>query len=116
MLPHEKLAAFWFAAEYVAFIDWLMPRIVAASKRDADQLDRNGGSILFNFIEAAAELSPGDKARFFRYARREVSESYGVFYRHHRKSNLTAAEHRIAKYYADRLSGMIWGLIKRWET
>jgi four helix bundle protein len=113
MLPHERLEAFWFADEYVAFIDYLLPRIRTASQSDADQVDRCGGSILFNFIEASADKSPGDKARFFRYSRREVSESYGVLWRQHRKKCLGEAEIRIARYYADRLSGMIWGLIKK---
>ena len=114
MLPHEKLEAFWLAEEYVAFIDYMLPRIRLASKRDADQLDREGGSIILNLIEAAAELSPADKVRFFRYSRREVSESYGVFWRHHRKRRVSDADLRVAAYYTDRLSGMIWGLIKRW--
>ena len=115
MLPHEKLEAFWFAEEYVAFIDYLLPRINAASKRDGHQLDGSGGSILLNFIEACADHSPGDKVRFFRYSRREANEAYGVFYRHRRKNTITEAELIIAKYYADRLSAMIWGLIKAWE-
>lgn len=75
MLPHERLEAYWLAHEYVAFVDYLLPRIERRSRRDADQLDRSAGSIVFNFIEAAADLSPNDKARFFRYSRREVSES-----------------------------------------
>ena len=81
MLPHENLDAFWLAEEYVAFLDYLLPRIKAASKADGDQLDRNGGSVLLNLMEAAADRSAGDKVRFFRYARREVNESYGVFVR-----------------------------------
>ena len=115
MLPHEKLRAFWLAEEYVAFLDYLLPRIIAVSKRDGDQLDRNAGSLLFNFMEAASDHSPGDKVRFFRYSRREVSESFGVLWRHHRKKTITPAELRIGKYYADDLSAMIWGLMKRWE-
>jgi four helix bundle protein len=116
MLPHEMLEAYWFAEEYVAFIDYLLPRIRRNSGHDADQLDRAAGSLLFNFIEASADTSPGDKSRFFRYSRREVSESYGILSRQHRKNCLTATEIRIAKYYADRLSGMIWGLIKTWSN
>jgi four helix bundle protein len=115
MLPHEKLEAFWLADEYVAFLDDLLPRIRAVSSRDGDQLDRCAGSVILNLIEAAADHSPGDKARFFRYSRREVNESYGVLWRHHRKKNISDAELRIGKYYVDRTSGMIWKLIKAWE-
>ena len=115
MLPHEKLEVFWLAEEYVAFIDHILPRIKATSKRDADQLDREAGSIILNLMEGAAELAPLEKARYFRYSRREVSESFGVFWRHHRKHRITDAELRIARYYADRISAMIWGLIRKWS-
>jgi four helix bundle protein len=115
MLPHERLEAYWLAEEYVAFIDYLLPRVSMVSRRDGDQLDRSGGSLVFNFIEAAADKSPGDKVRCFRYSRREISESYGVLWRHHRKQRITDVEMRIAQYYADRLSAMLWGLIKRWS-
>jgi four helix bundle protein len=114
MLPHERLEAYWIAEEYVAFIDHIMPRIKATSRRDADQLDREGGSIVLNLIEAAADVSPADKVRFFRYSRREVNESFGVFWRHHRKNKISDADLRTARYYADRLSSVIWGLMKRW--
>jgi hypothetical protein len=58
------------------------------------KLDRSGGSLVFNFIEAAADKSPGDKVRFFRYSRREIGESYGVLWRHHRNKRITDAEMR----------------------
>ncbi|MGQ0561198.1 MAG: four helix bundle protein [Gemmatimonadota bacterium] len=114
MLPHERLEAYWLAEEYVAFLDYLLPRIMAVSKHDGDQLDRSAGSLVLNLIEAAADKSPGDKVRFFRYSRREVSESYGVLMRHYRHKRLTDAEMRIAKYYADRLSATLWSLMKKW--
>jgi four helix bundle protein len=116
MLPHERLEAYWLAEGYVAFIDHLLSRVKAVSRHDADQLDRSGGSLVFNLIEAAADKSPGDKVRFFRYSRREISESYGVLWRHHRRKRITHAEMRIARYYADRLSAMLWGLIKKWSS
>ena len=114
MLPHERLEAYWLAEEYVAFIDHLLPRIRKASRHDADQLDRSGGSLVFNLIEAAADTSRGDKVRFFRYSRREVSESYGVLWRQHRQKCITESEMRTARYYTDHLSAIIWQLIKKW--
>ena len=116
MLPHENLEVFWLAEEYVSYLDHLLPRIKALSTRDSNQLDRSAGSIILNMIEGAADHSPGDKARFFRYSRREVNESYGVLWRHQRKDNISEVELRIAKYYVDRASAMIWGLIKHWEN
>jgi four helix bundle protein len=115
MLPHERLDVFWLADEYVAFIDYILPRIKSFSKADGNQLDREAGSLILNLIEAAAETSPGDKVRYFRYSRREVNESFGVFWRHHRKQHITDAELAVSRYYTDRLSGMIWGLMKKWE-
>jgi four helix bundle protein len=115
MLPHESLEVYWLAEEYVAFIQHVHARIRRASKNDADQLDRQGGSMLYNIIEASADTSPGDKARFYRYARREVNESFGVFRKARLNNAITETELRIAHYYADRLSAALWGLIKRWE-
>ncbi len=40
----------------------------------AYQLGKSGLSVLNNTAEAIGEYSPGDKARFFRYALREASE------------------------------------------
>lgn len=115
MLPHEKLEVFWLAEEYVSFIDYMLRRIRKASKPDGDQLDREAGSMILNLIEAAADMSPPDKVRFFRYSRREVNESFGVFWRHHRKGRVTDAELRIARYYVERVSASIWGLMKSWS-
>ena len=50
MLPHERLEAYWLAEEYVAFIDHLLPRVQTVSRHDADQLDRSGGSLVFNLV------------------------------------------------------------------
>lgn len=114
MLPHERLEIYWLTEEYVAFIQYMMPRIRARSRHDADQLDREAGSMLLNLIEGTAETSPPDKVRFLRYYRREVNESYGVFRKQHLSGAITHAELRIANYYADRLSGTAWRIMKRW--
>lgn len=114
MLPHEKLDAYWFLEEYAAFIDYILPRIKRVSMADFEQLDRQRGSMLYNTIEACADISPGDKARYFRYSRREVQESFGVFWEHHRKGTITETELRIARYYVERSSAMLWFLMRRW--
>jgi four helix bundle protein len=114
MLPHERLEVFWLAQEYADFIEYLMPRIARASRNDADQLDREAGGILYNLVEAASEMSPGDKVRFLRYSRREVTESFGVLFRNHRRHVITDAEIRIAHYYTDRLSATLWRMVKKW--
>ncbi len=116
MLAHEMLEVYWLVEEYVSFIDYLLPRIQAASRRDGDQLDRSGGSMILNLIEGAADHAPGDKARFFRYSRREVNESFGGLWRHRRKNTITEAELCIGRYYVNRASATLWGLIKSWEN
>ena len=103
------------ADDFVALIDYVLPRIRAASERDADQLDGSGGSLLYNIIEASADKSPGDKARFFRYARREANEAFGVLFRSHRNGRITETEFIAARHYTDRISRMLFGLIKKWE-
>jgi four helix bundle protein len=115
MLPHETLEAYWVAVDYVGLIDHVRPRIRRASRRDGDQLDGSGGSLLYNLIEAAAEIKPLEKAKFYRYARREVNEAFGVLFRAHRNGLITDEEFAAARHYADRLSAMLWGLIERWS-
>jgi four helix bundle protein len=116
MLPHERLQVFWIADEYVSWLDRdILPRIGAVSKRDFGQIDGSAGSLIYNIIEAAADKPPLDKARFFRYARREVNESFGVIWRNYRRGIITEEELQKARDYVDQISRILWTLIKTWE-
>ena len=113
MLPHEALEVYWLADEYAAFCEHLLPRVMQVSRHDGDQLDRASGAIPTQITEAGSELSNGDKAKYFRYARREALETLAILRRQCRRGGITASELRIAEHYVDRLSAMLYKLIKR---
>jgi four helix bundle protein len=74
----EGLDVFRLALEVAAAAD----EIASAAKSDrpwaADQLGRSSLSVVANTAEGTGEYSPGDKARFYRYARRSLAESAAI--------------------------------------
>ena len=114
MRPHEKLEVYWIAQEFAAFCAHVRPRIQNFSPADAHDLDKSSGSIPNNICEAANESSPGDIARFFRYAKRENGEASGIFTRQ-KGTGITEVEWRIARHYTDRIGAALTKLIEYWE-
>ena len=55
---------------------------------------------------------PIDRVRLLTYARRSVSETHSVIRRLQRFGVVTADEVRISYSYADRISAMLWNLIR----
>ena len=112
MLPYERLEVYWLAEEYVAFIDIVLQRLDRRFAVDADQLRRASGSIIYNIAEGAGDRSRADRVRLLTYARRSVSETHSVIRRLQRFGVVTADEVRISYSYADRISAMLWNLIR----
>jgi four helix bundle protein len=74
-LPHERLIAYQKAA---ALYEPTRQLTFGLRRRDwhlADQLLRAISSVALNIAEGATEVSPGDKARFFRMAIRSAGEA-----------------------------------------
>jgi four helix bundle protein len=112
VLPYERLEVYWLADEYVAFIDHILPRIRRKTPNDADQLDRAASSIPNNIAEGSADRSRADRIRFFTYSRRSSSECHNIILRAGRSRCVSEAEVRISHSYADRLSAMLYKLIR----
>ena len=112
MLPYEKLEVYWRAQEYVAFVDYLMPSIKRAPRGDLSQLDSAAGSIPYNIGEGCSDRPPKERIRFFCYARRSTSECHAIFTRLHRRGCVSDLHLRISYSYADRISAMLYNLIK----
>ena len=110
VLPYERLEVYWLAEEYVAFVDYLLARMKPST--DTDQLKRAAGSIVFNIAEGAADRPRGDRIRIFSYARRSTSETNSILRRIARAGEASADEVRISYSYADRISAMLWNLIR----
>jgi four helix bundle protein len=75
---HDRLDVYRASIEFLAIAD----RIALAFPRGraylCDQLRRAASSISLNIAEGAGEFAPGDKARFYRIARRSGTESAAI--------------------------------------
>jgi four helix bundle protein len=108
-LPHHKLVAYEVALE-------LITAVKAADVKDAhlrDQAKRAAGRAALNTAEAAGRTSPADRARVFGIARGEASEAAAAveIAALQGEANPEAAAQCIA--IADRLVGLLTGLIRR---
>ena len=112
MLPYERLEVYWLAEEYLAFIDGVVQRLDRRFAIEADQLRRAAGSITYNIAEGAGDRPRGDRVRLLTYARRSVSETHSVIRQLARLGAVSAEEVRISYSYADRISAMLWKLIR----
>ena len=66
------------AREVVALCDKVVRTLPVVRKDLRDQLHRASTSVMFNIAEGADEYSLGDKARFYRIARRSAGECDAV--------------------------------------
>lgn len=78
MFTHERLAVYHNAVAAAVALRLLADRLPDRCGDIRDQLRRACCSIPFNIAEGAAEYSPGEKIRFYRFARRSVAECAAV--------------------------------------
>ena len=71
---HERLDVYRTALEFLVVVDEIATNLAKGRAYLADQLRRAATSISLNTAEGAGELSPGDKARSNRMARRSATE------------------------------------------
>jgi four helix bundle protein len=75
---HERLDVYRVATEALARAAAATRGVPAEDRFLRNQLLRALTSVCFNLAEGSGEFSPGDKVRFFRIARRSVSESAAI--------------------------------------
>jgi four helix bundle protein len=73
----QRLEVFGQAVEAVAVIDDLVEELPEGRAYIRDQLRRAANSIALNIAEGAGEFVPGEKARFYRMAKRSATECAG---------------------------------------
>jgi len=71
---HERLDVYRVAIEWLIVADEIATSLPRGRAYLADQLRRAATSVPLNIAEGAGEFSGGDKARFYRMARRSVTE------------------------------------------
>jgi four helix bundle protein len=75
---HERLDVYRTAIEWLTVADELATQLPRGRAYLADQLRRAATSVPLNIAEGAGEYSAGDKARFYRMARRSATESAAI--------------------------------------
>lgn len=75
---HERLDVYRAAIEFLVVADEIATSLPKGRAYLVDQLRRAATSIALNIAEGAGEFSPGDKARFYRIARRSATESAAI--------------------------------------
>ena len=75
---HEKLVVYQKSLEFQRLADALGDEMPANRRYLADQLHRAAVSITLNIAEGAGEFSPKEKVRFYRIAKRSVTECSGT--------------------------------------
>lgn len=75
---HERLVVYHRALEAAVEMERLAAMIPAARADLRIQLRRASASVVLNVAEGAGEFSPPEKARFYRIARRSVTECMAI--------------------------------------
>jgi four helix bundle protein len=75
---HHKLRVYQTALRFIVEIDAVVTRWPLERRYLVYQMRRAASSIALNIAEAAYEISPDDKRRIFRYARRSAGECVAV--------------------------------------
>jgi len=75
---HERLDVYRAAIEFLVVADETATSLPKGRAYLVDPLRRAATSIALNIAEGAGEFSPGDKARFYRMARRSAAECAAI--------------------------------------
>ena len=73
----ERLDVFTVALDAVVIVDGVAEDLPEGRGYMRDQLRRAANSIALNIAEGAGEFMPGEKARFYRIAKRSATECAG---------------------------------------
>ena len=69
-----------------------------------------------NIAEAAQETQPAEKARIYRIARREAGEVNSCNADVYARGYMSPVEYTAVSTKSNRISAMLWGLIKRFTN
>lgn len=78
LFDHEKLTVYQVAIEFVILADEVIENLPRGRAYLSDQLQRAALSISLNIAEGAGEYAVDEKARFYRMAKRSLTECAGI--------------------------------------
>lgn len=113
--PHHRLAAYSRALEAVVALTPVIDAIPPSRSDLRDQLRRASNSIVLNLAEGAAELSPAEKARFYRFSRRSANECIAILDLLDRTVKGTSSTHA-AREELERSMALTWSLLRSLEA
>ena len=110
---HEKLDVYRVALEFVVLVDGIIEHLPVGKGYLADQLKRACSSIPLNIAEGAGEYSGNEKIRFYRMAKRSVTECASILDVCHRLRVIKETEYTKGRELLIRVVSM---LIKMAQT
>ena len=113
---YERLDVYRVSRELYASVHAIAERLPPKEIDLRRQWLRACISMCSNIAEAAQETRPAEKARIYRIARREAGEVNACTADVLTGGYMTRTEARDLSSKANRVSAMLWGLIKRFTT
>ena len=109
---HEKLDVYKASIDLVILIDEIVERLPRGRAYLVDQIQRAGSSVPLNIAEGAGEYSSNEKIRFYRMARRSVTECAGIFDICLRLRLIDEVEHKKARDLLLRIVAMLTKMVQ----
>ena len=113
---HERLEVFHLSTEVIALVTLISRAIPREDRFLRSQLLRAATSITYNIAEGAEEFSPGDKARFYRIARRSTGETAAILFSRPLLGVRDANRIATTRTLLFRIAGMLTKLIESQRT
>ena len=104
---HEKLNVYQIAIDWVSLAQDIAQALPHGKGNLADQLKRAASSIPLNIAEGAGEFSGGEKARFYRIAKRSATECAAVLDVANRCSSISQQHYADGRSLLLRIVGML---------
>jgi four helix bundle protein len=111
----ERLDVFVAAVEMVICVDAISEGLPRGRGYMRDQLRRAANSVVLNIAEGAGEYSPGDKARFYRIAKRSATEAAAQIIVAARLGLTTGPDVLVARELLHRIVSMLVRMASRAE-
>lgn len=109
---HEKLDVYQTAVDWVSLAQDIAQALPRGNAALADQLQRAASSITLNIAEGAGEFSGGEKARFYRIAKRSATECAAVLDVAKRRQSIDEELFGQGRSFLLRIVGMLVKLVR----
>src|SRR5262252_2331277 len=115
MFTHERLDVYQAAIEFLVLADPIASALPKGRAYVADQLRSAALSIPLNVAEGAGEFASGDKARFYRMARRSGTECAAILHACRVLNLATEDSVSGARQVLDRVVAMLTAMVRQFK-